>query len=360
MEFELGESRILYQSTVERFVGSFDSVERNAQRGEPAGFSRARWTEMAELGLFALPVAEGQGGIGGDAGDCAVVAQAIGHGVAVDPWVECGFWPAFLLQGRAFDEGVATGNRLCAVAFSEPHLDGRWTPETTVANRLGDRYRLSGEKRLVLGGAGADLFLVTADFHGETLCFLVSSAGAGVDVRPYRLVDGSNAAVLTLDNVLLTADDLVASSDRLRRSVVAAMLMASAEMVGLSQRLFDETLAYVKTREQFGQPIGRFQVIQHRMVDHYVALEKMRSTLLWAIDEGWDGRADRIAGAKAFIARLARDVAHDAIQLHGGMGITDELLVSHATKRIILLSRLFADPAHGLHLYREGMGHDGH
>lgn len=355
MEFELGESRILYRSTVERFVGAFDGTERNAERGHPAGFSRARWAEMAELGILALPIADAAGGIDGDAGDCAVVAQAIGHGIAAEPWVECGFWPAFLLQGRAFDEGIATGNRLCAVAFSEPRREGIWMPETRIAHRPDGGYRLSGEKTLVLGGADAELFLVTGDLDGEAHCFLVPRDAAGVGVRPYRIVDGSNAAAVTFDDVALAEGDLVASGDLVQRSVVAAMLMAAAEMVGLSQRLFDETLAYVKTREQFGQPIGRFQVIQHRMVDHYVSLEKMRSTLLWAVDEGWDGRADRIAGAKAFIARLAREVAHDAIQLHGGMGITDELLVSHAMKRILLLSRLFVDPVQGIQLYREGM-----
>jgi alkylation response protein AidB-like acyl-CoA dehydrogenase len=132
--------------------------------------------------------------------------------------------------------------------------------------------------------------------------------------------------------------------------------MASAEMVGIAQRLFEETLAYVKTREQFGQPIGRFQVIQHRMVDNYVALEKARSTLVWAVQEGWDIEPGRAAGAKAFIADLARSIAHDAIQLHGGMGMTDELLVGHGLKRILLLSRLFADPEHGYRLFEQEIG----
>lgn len=351
MEFELGESRTLYKSTIERFVGSFDSLVRKAQRNEPAGFSRARWSAMAGLGFLHLPVAETAGGLGGDAADCAVVAQALGYGVAPEPWLECGFWPALLLQGRAQDEGIASGERVCAVAWSEPGFDGTWVPQTTMAHRSGERYHLSGRKHLVLGAASAEVFLVTANDRGRTVCFLVARDQPGLSIEPYRIVDGSNAAVLHLDRVTVTSTDLVASQASFEESIVAVMLMAAAEMVGLARRLFDETLAYVKTREQFGQAIGRFQVIQHRMVDHYVSLEKASSTLLWALDEGWSNGPAAIAGAKAFIADLARTIAHDAVQLHGGMGITDELVVSHALKRIALLSRLLADPVHGFHLY---------
>lgn len=351
MEFDLGESRTLYKATVERFVGSFDGAVRVAQRNEAAGFARERWIEMAELGLFHLPIANEAGGLGGDAGDCAVVAQALGYAVAIEPWLECGFWPALLLQQRAEQDGIASGERLCAVAWSEPGLDGNWAPQSTFAHRLGAQYRLTGQKQLVLSAAAADMFLVSANDRGRTACFLVPRDRPGVTVRPYRVVDGSNAAMVTFDQVLVTDQDFVASQCVFEESIVAVMLLAAAEMVGLAERLFDETLAYVKAREQFGQPIGRFQVIQHRMVDHYVALEKARSTLLWAIAEGWGNGSAAIAGAKAFIADQARAIAHDAVQLHGGMGITDELVVSHALKRILLLARLLADPGQGLRLY---------
>lgn len=358
MEFELGESRSLYKSTVDRFVGAFDSQTRKSQRSELAGFSRARWSEMADLGMLLLPVAEAAGGLGGDASDCATVAQAFGYGLAVEPWIECGFWPAFLLQDRAGREEITSGERLCAVAWSEPGMEGGWTPQTTIVNRLGDRYRLSGEKQVVLSGAAAEFFLVTADHAGATMCFLVPRDRDGVTVKPYRLVDESLAGVVTLDHVAVSDADLVASQAAFEQSIGAVMLMAAAEMVGVSHRLFDETLAYVKVREQFGQPIGQFQVIQHRMVDRYVELEKARSTLLWAMDEGWSRGAVAMAGAKALIGELARSIAHDAVQLHGGMGITDELLVSHGLKRIVLLSRLLATPAEGLLLYGRSGGQD--
>lgn len=358
MQFELGESRTLYKSTVERFVGSFDSGLRKAQRAEPAGFSRVRWADMGQLGLFHLPISEDAGGLGGDPADCAVVAEALGYGIAPEPWLECAFWPGLLLQDRAEQLGIASGARLCAVAWSEPAFDACLVPQTTFVHRLGTEYRLYGEKQLVLGGADADFFLVTANDGGRTVCFLVPRDRAGVTVKPYRVVDGSNAALVTLERVILSDADLVAAQAQFEESVAAVMLMAAAEMVGLSHRLFDETLTYVKTREQFGQPIGQFQVVQHRMVDHHVELEMARSTLLWAVDEGWSAGLSAIAGAKAYIAELARAIAHDAVQLHGGMGITDELLVSHGLKRILLLARLLVDPGQGLRLYTKGVSDD--
>ncbi len=357
MLFDVGESRLLYKSTVERFVSPFDSVVRHAHRNEPAGFSRSRWKMMGDLGLFQLPIAEVDGGLGGDAGDCEVVAQALGYGLAAEPWLECGFWPAFLLQGRAIVCDIASGDRICAIAASERHCENEWAPQATIAERHGNGFRISGRKTLVLGGAEADDFIVTARHSDETLGFLLSKETPGLGIDGYRIVDGGWAIELRLDDVRLSEDDCICSGGRLADSVTAAMLMASAEMVGIAQRLFDETLAYVKTREQFGQAIGRFQVIQHRMVDNYVALEKARSTLFWAIQEGWDIAPGKAAGAKAFVARLARSIAHDAIQLHGGMGITDELMIGHGLKRILLLSTLFADPAHGLRLFEQGMDH---
>jgi alkylation response protein AidB-like acyl-CoA dehydrogenase len=245
MVFELGESRLLYKSTVERFVAPFDSGARLAQRNEPAGFSRSRWRAMAELGLFHLPIAESEGGIGGDAADCEVVAQALGYGLAVEPWLECGFWPGFLLQGQAVAAEIASGDRICAVAASERRFEGEWQPRMTVAELDGGSFRRSGGKTLVLGGADADCFLVTALHRGETLGLIVPRDAPGLGIRPYRVVDGGWAVEVALDDVAVPADAAVCTADRIRQSVAAAMLIASAELVGIGQGLFEETVAFV-------------------------------------------------------------------------------------------------------------------
>ena len=348
MNSELSENRLLYKTSVERFVGGFDNVARRAQRSQAEGFSRARWRTMAELGLFHLAAAESDGGMCGDALDCGTVAEALGYGLAAEPWLECGFWPVRLLGGHPSLPQILAGEKVCAMAVSEPGRDGDLGPRATVAERVDGDYRLSGKKTFVLGGAAADVFIVSALCSDGPGFFVVSRQAQNVSVQPYRIIDGSNAAVLSLSDVVISERDRISSgATRFDDAVVAAMLMACAEMVGLTQRLFDETLSYVKAREQFGQALGRFQVIQHRMVDNYVALEKARSTLGWALHEDWQAAAATIAGAKAYIAELARSVAYDAVQLHGAMGVTDELLVGHGLKRIVLLDKFLVDSPRG-------------
>jgi alkylation response protein AidB-like acyl-CoA dehydrogenase len=199
---------------------------------------------------------------------------------------------------------------------------------------------LNGEKSFVLGGGAADLFIVTAAHEGRTALFAVPRDARGVDVKPYPVTDGGMAAMVTLRDV--AAGEPLRTD--LHTAVDDARLMAAAEMVGIAQRLFNDTLDYVKTREQFGQPIGRFQVIQHRMVDVYAKVEAVQSALYRALLKP----SSSPAAVKAFIAEEAIWVAHQAVQLHGGMGMSDELGIGHGLKRILLLSKLFGDPASGM------------
>ena len=197
-------------------------------------------------------------------------------------------------------------------------------------------------------GAGlADLFIVTASLDGATACFLVPAETDGLAVRRYRLADGSVAGEMRLTEVAIDADaQLALSPDALRDIAAAARLCAAAEMVGLGQRLFDETLAYVKQREQFGAPIGSFQAIQHRLVECYAAIEQCRSMLYRAaLADPADTAAYQraAAGAKAFISDNVDHVAREAVQMHGGMGITDELAIGHAMKRAMVLARFLGD-----------------
>lgn len=332
MNFDLDENQTLFKAAVERFCAGNDVPSRHAQRRKPGGFDRARWSELAELGLIALAAPENDGGLGGSLVDCAIVAQALGYGLAVGPWLECGFLPARLHTGGA----LIDGSRITAVAFAEPGSRYRLDAQGTTV-RGG---KLSGEKTIVLSGGGADRLIVTASVEGETKLFAVDAQG--VDLRPYPAVDGSLAANATFRGV--EVGDSIGTMDDWLRAVDEARLMAAAEMVGIGHRLLDETLEYVKQREQFGQPIGRFQVVQHRLVDAYAKVEAAQSSL-------W--RALLLPGthaesAKAFIAEQVQWVAEQAVQFHGGMGMTDELAIGHGLKRVLLLSRLFGDPTSGI------------
>jgi alkylation response protein AidB-like acyl-CoA dehydrogenase len=339
MNFDLDENQSLFKATVERFAASADVATRHKTRKQPGGFNRERWREMAALGLIGIAGSEADGGLGGSLIDCAIVAQALGRAQTVEPWLECGFLGARLLAETAYAANVVAGDAIAAFAFAEPNRRFALDAVSMQARALGTGFTLSGEKHFVLSGAVADLLIVSARFGDETSLFVVPRDAKGVDAKAYPVADGSFAAVVTLRDVRVSAP-LSEASARLTQAVSDARVMASAEMVGIAQRLFDDTLDYVKTREQFGQPIGRFQVIQHRMVDGYTKVEQMQSALYRHLLQNGDAQ-----GLKAFISESALWVAHQAVQLHGGMGMTDELGIGHGLKRIMLLSKFFGDPA---------------
>ncbi len=342
MNFDLDENQSLFKATVERFAASADVPTRHKTRKQPGGFNSERWREMAELGLIAIAGSEADGGLGGSLIDCAIVAQALGKAQAVEPWLECGFLGVRLLAGTAYVADVISGEAVAAFAFAEPNRRFALDAVSMQARGAGDGFVLSGEKHFVLSGAVADLFIVTARLGDETMLFVVPQDAKGVDAKPYPVADGSFATVLTLRDVHVGAP-LPGTPTRLAQAVADGRVMASADMVGIAQRLFDDTLDYVKTREQFGQPIGRFQVIQHRMVDGYAKVEQMQSALYRHLLKNGDAQ-----GLKAYIGESALWVAHQAVQLHGGMGMSDELGIGHGLKRIMLLSKLFGDPASDL------------
>ena len=336
MNFDLDENQELFRATVERFCGSADIAARQAARQQTGAIDRARWRELADLGLVGLAAAEADGGLSGSLLDCAIVARALGKGQAIEPWLECGFVPARLLAGSDHLADVLNGERIAALAFAEPRR--RYALEAVTMRASGGR--LNGEKSFVPCGGAADLFIVSANCDDQTRLFTVARDQPGVEVRPYPVADGTMAAILTLRDVPVGAP-LAADFGRV---IDEARIMAAAEMTGLAQRLFDDTLAYVKTREQFGQPLGRFQVIQHRLVDVYAKLEAMQSAVWRALLVPGSSAAT----VKAFVAEEAIWAAQQAVQLHGGMGMTDELGIGHGLKRILLLSRLFGDPASGI------------
>jgi alkylation response protein AidB-like acyl-CoA dehydrogenase len=350
MNFDLSEEQELFRSSVERFAGELDSPARRAVRNAPGGYDRRRWQDLAEMGLLALAADEAHGGLGGAPIDLAVVGEALGRAIAPDPWLENGILPLRLLTAARADAAIAeviAGETIVAAAFVERQARYSVIPRQTSAATKAGGFELKGEKTFVQGGALADKLIVTAEFDGAVTAFLIDAKREGVDLRPYRLVDGSIACELRLLGVQAGAEErLNVDAAALARIVADVRLLASAEMLGLAHRLFDDTLAFVKQREQFGVPIGTFQVIQHRLVDCYAKLEQARSTLyraalVDATDEiGWR-RAT--SGAKVFIGEVADHIAREAVQLHGGMGITEELAIGHAMKRVRLLLTLFGD-----------------
>ncbi|ASR50849.1 acyl-CoA dehydrogenase family protein [Blastomonas fulva] len=354
MNFDYDESQLLFRASVERFLDGSDIATRKAQRANPGGIDRARWQAMAALGLTAMALDEDRGGLGSSLIDLVAVGESFGQRISSDNWLENAVLP-LALAGKALREGdpvieaLASGEAVAALAVFEPEGRHVTTPRSTTARQNASGYTLSGDKTFVLGGMAADWLLVSAVLDGEPALFAIATDAPGVFRRGYQVIDGNIAAEVQLRGCEVVRDArLDIAWAAVEQVLSTARLVAAAEMTGLAQRLFDDTLAYVRQREQFGQPIGRFQAIQHRMVDCYALVDQAKSALIAAVTSA---DAAAIAGMKAIVAEAALQIGREAVQLHGGMGTTDELEIGHAHKRVLLLSQWLGDPASGLDSY---------
>ena len=350
MNFDLTEDEEMLKALVERFVADrYDPDKRRAYLAEPEGFSRSNWALLGELGLIALPFTPEHGGLGAGATGLATVFEVLGRGLVVEPLAEAALLAGGLFARLAGDALSAewmpqliAGEKRLAFAHREAAARDNWAWVETSAHD----NRLSGEKSLVVAGAGADGFIVSARSAGAAgdsggiALYLVEASAPGLEIAPWRLVDGGVAATLRLDNV-----DAVPLGGGLAEIAEARSWLAlaqSAEALGIMERLFAETLDFLRTRKQFGVPLGSFQALQHRMAAQYSQIEQARALLNLAMMTPPEHAAawrQAVDGARAFIADAAVALGHEMIQMHGGMGVTDELIIGHGHKRLLMLSR---------------------
>ena len=370
MDFSLSETQRMLAETTGRLVRErYGFEDRKKIIAGPDGFSRPMWATFAELGLTGLGIAEEYDGLGGTMGDMAVVAETFGRALVVEPYL-----PTLVLGAGALGLAgsdaqkaeilpqVVAGECFLAVAHGEPKSRYTLCHVETLAVADGGDYLLTGAKAVVLGGDAADYFLVSARTAGATSdtqgisLFLVPRAAAGLAIRAYPNIDGTRAADLVLDRVRVPAASKIGEIGQalpiITHSVGRAIAYLCAEAVGAMEALNALTLDYLKTRTQFGQPIGAFQVLQHRMVDMAVALEQARSMAILAADRADDPhpgeRARAISAAKVQIGRSGRLIGQSSVQMHGGIGITDEYAGGHYFKRLTLIDRTFGDADHHL------------
>jgi alkylation response protein AidB-like acyl-CoA dehydrogenase len=357
LDFSLTDEQVLLQQLTERFIADrYPAAQRPAHLVLECGRTPANWTLLAELGLLAMPFPEEVGGLGGGPVDTMVVMEALGRGLAAEP-VLPEIYLAGLLLARA--GGAAAKDRIAAIVEGRAHYALAWAeaacrfrldnPATSAAQE-GGKSRLRGGKTFVLAGAETDGFIVSArDQDGIVRLYLVEGQARGLRRNPYRLIDGSTAEELELQNVVaLRLDGGLAD---LEQQADEARFAASAEMLGIMETLFQTTLEYVRTRQQFGAPIGSFQTIQHRMADMYATVELTRSLLYRAAAAKADARPAVVAALKSFAGARGVALAEECVQLHGGMGISDELIVGHGLKRLLVLASLFGDPDEDLARY---------
>jgi alkylation response protein AidB-like acyl-CoA dehydrogenase len=370
MDFEFKEEQLQLADALKRWIARDYGFEtRRGIVGSSAGTSDQAWATMAELGLTALPVPEEQGGFAGDAVDMFVVMQELGRGLVVEPYFATVLGAEFLkLGGRhgALLERVASGELKLACALGERQSRHDMRDIATRAELDGggkaDPWRLTGEKKVVLHGAQAGVLLVSARSAGSQRgedgisLFAVPADAPGVQITEYRMLDGQRAADLRFDGVRLGADALVGEAGAGWTILEAALDYGAgllcAEAVGAMDALFAATLDYLKTRQQFGAPIGRFQALQHRMADMYIHLEQARSMALLAAVRLRSGdapeRRKAVSAAKYRVGQAARFVGQQAVQLHGGMGVTDELPAAHYFKRLTTIELSLGDADHHL------------
>ena len=377
MDFSFTEEQTLLQDSLKRFVQKEYTFEkRKAILGSADGYSREVWSQLAEMGVLGLPFSEDVGGFGGGAAETLIVMQAIGGGLLVEPYLATVVLGGGLVQAlgewpqRQMLAEVAEGKLLLAFAHGEPRSRYALAQVETRAQKVGKAdgagWKLSGRKAVVLNGAQADRLIVSARSGGAAgeqagiSLFIVERGAAGLAVRDVPTIDGLRAAEVELKDVHVGADALLGAEGGAFAAIEQASDAGAAalcgEAVGVMEALAAQTLDYLKTRQQFGQPIGRFQVLQHRAADMFIHCELSKSmALLAAMKAGEaDARERRraVSAAKAHIGRSGRFVSQSAIQLHGGMGVTEELPASHYAKRLTMIDFWLGDTAH--HIERLG------
>jgi alkylation response protein AidB-like acyl-CoA dehydrogenase len=366
MDFNFKEEQLQLADALKRWIArDYDAERRRAIVASSAGVSDAAWATLAELGLMALPLPEAQGGFDGDAVDMFVVMQELGRGLVVEPYFATMLGAEFLKLGGGHEsllERVATGELKLACALTERQSRHDLRDIATRAAADGDGWTLTGEKKVVLHGFQAGMLIVSSrsggaqrDAGGVSL-FMVPADAPGVRITDYRMLDGQRAADVRLDGVRVDASDLIGAAGQgwpiLERAADYGAGLLCAEALGAMDALFAATLEYLKTRQQFGVPIGKFQALQHRMADMYIHLEQARSmALLAAMTLGSTDPEERrraVSAAKYRVGQAARFVGQQAVQLHGGMGVTDELPAAHYFKRLSTIELTLGDSDHHL------------
>lgn len=360
--FDSDERQLLDQSLEDFFSDTydFDAFKRHMRAEDGPGFSVQAWKQYAEQGWLGVALPEAAGGIGGGMTELGIVLAAAGRHLALEPFIATLAMGATAIEkaGSAEQQShladVATGGTLLAFCHSEPDAGFARSHVTATARADGDGYVLDGQKSFALHAHAADILIVSArigDASGPVQLFLVPSDTAGVALNVAPALDGRKGATVTLEGVKVEGAALLGDgrSDQLgliSNVIDMGVLGTCAEAVGAMAAITDICVAYLKTREQFGQPLSKFQVLQHRLVDMSVATEEARACVhaaLQAVDDKRPNARNAIWHAKVQTGRSARFVGAQGVQLHGGMGMTDELVVGHYYKRLSQLEAMFGD-----------------
>jgi alkylation response protein AidB-like acyl-CoA dehydrogenase len=364
MDFTFNEEQTLIQSQVEQFIQrDYGWEQRQSLIDSETGFDSKNWKTFADLGWLGIAFSENSGGFGGNAIDTMIIMEEFGKGLVLEPFLE-----TVVLSGTIVDEAgtdeqksnlltrVIEGNLQMALAYAEPQSRFNLANITTEAKSSGGSFTINGYKSVVMNGPNAEELIVAArtsgdqfDKEGITL-FVVNSDSEGLSRRDYQTVDNRKASEITFENVKVQEHQILGELNKglflLERAIERSILAISAEAVGAMEVLYKTTVDYAKTREQFGTPIGKFQVLQHRMVDMFMEYEQCKSLLYMATMKHAEEASDSkkaISGLKYQVGNASKFIGQQSVQIHGGMGVTDELNVGHYFKRLTTIGTIFGN-----------------
>ena len=370
MNFDYNEEQQLLADSVKRFIGKdYDFESRKKLVASENGYSDSVWSTFAEMGLLGLPISPDYDGFGGGALDMMGVMESIGDGLVVEPFLATTIGAQFVARGgsgaqkKAILPLVVEGKMKLAFAQTEKGARYNLAHVATKAKKSGGGYVIDGEKNVVVHGPCADKIVVSArtsgadtDAKGISL-FLVDAKAPGLKMKTYRTLDELRASDIVLKGVSVPADALIGKEGEglalIEEVVDYGTALICAEAVGAIKSANDATLEYLKTRKQFGVPIGAFQALQHRMVDMVISYEQAKSMACLACDKADSEKdpAERkrlVSAAKVRVSEACRHVSQESIQLHGGMGMTEEMKVSHTFRRLTMIAQQFGDIDHHL------------
>jgi pimeloyl-CoA dehydrogenase small subunit len=378
MDFDLSEEQRLLKESVEGLLGnSYDFDQRKKYMAEKGGWSKSAWSKLAEQGLLGLPFSEDDGGFGAGAIEIMIVMEAMGKALVLEPYL-----PTVVIAGGFLRHGGSAAQKAAHIpgiieggktfAFAQLEKNSRYDlgDVATSAKKKGDGWVIDGEKFVVLNGEAADTLIVTARSKGGQRdasgvgVFLVPANAKGVAKKGYPTQDGLHAADISFTGVEIGADAVIGDPENglalIERVVDEARTAICAEAVGIMDESLKTTVEYLKTRKQFGVPIGSFQTLQHRAADMFVAVEQARSMSMFAtmandFDDAKE-RATAVGAAKVQIGKSAKFVGQQSIQLHGGIGMTMEAKIGHYFKRLTMIENTFGDTDYHLRRVTNGGG----
>tara|TARA_Y100000992_G_scaffold35582_1_gene19904 strand:+ start:505 stop:1632 length:1128 start_codon:yes stop_codon:yes gene_type:complete len=372
MDFSLSEEQQLLKDSITQFVDKdylFDVRQKNIK--SELGYSSDFWKTFADLGWLGMPFSEADGGYDGGPIDLMVIMESLGRGLVVEPYIPNVVLAGGLIsrlgneeQKTNFLPKIISGEIQMSLAFAEPQSRFNLSDVITTAKKDGENYILDGYKAVVMNGPSSDTLIVVARTSGTQLdekglsLFLVDPSAKGVSLRNYSNVDGSKASEVTLEGVEVSTSSLLGDEGNiysvLEEVIDLATLAISAEAVGIMEKMNEITLEYTKTREQFGETLSSFQALQHRMVDTFMAYEQTKSLLLMCAAKLTDKADDAMKAVSALkyqVGIAAKQVGEESVQLHGGMGVTDETNIGHFFKRLTTIRAIFGNTDYHLKRY---------